>query len=98
MSITVTREGNNAVISIRGQFNFSLHRQFRDAYEKFPPTTPMVVDLAGVQYLDSSALGMLLLLHEHCGGEKSNITVRGCNPKVAQILQVANFKKLMKFL
>ena len=37
--------------------------------------TRIVVDFSKTDYLDSSALGMLLLLREHAGGESSDITI-----------------------
>ena len=52
------------------------------------------VDLAGTDYLDSSALGMLLLLREHAGGEGAAIQIINASPDVKKILDVANFGKL----
>ena len=45
-------------------------------------------------YLDSSALGMLLLLREHVGGDDSDIRVVNSSPDVRKILGVSNFDKL----
>ena len=53
-----------------------------------------IVDLSATEYLDSSALGMLLLLREHAGGESSNIRISKASPEVKKILDVANFEKL----
>jgi len=50
--------------------------------------------LDSTEYLDSSALGMLLLLREHAGGESSNIRISKASPEVKKILEVANFEKL----
>jgi anti-anti-sigma factor len=54
------------------------------------------VDLSGTDYLDSSALGMLLLLREHAGGEGSKIDIVNSSPDVKKILDVANFGKLFE--
>ena len=56
-----------------------------------------VVDLSNTEYLDSSALGMLLLLREHAGGENANIEITQASADVRKILDVANFSKLFKF-
>jgi anti-anti-sigma factor len=52
------------------------------------------VDLRDATYLDSSALGMLLLLRDHAGGDGSNIHIINCNPDVKKILAISNFEQL----
>jgi HptB-dependent secretion and biofilm anti anti-sigma factor len=54
----------------------------------------VVVDLKDATYLDSSALGMLLLLREHAGGDESDIRVVNSSPDVRKILGISNFDKL----
>ena len=46
------------------------------------------------EYLDSSALGMLLLMREHAGGDHAKIRIVNCRPQIKNILKVANFAKL----
>ncbi|MCY1445193.1 STAS-domain containing protein [compost metagenome] len=53
-----------------------------------------MVDLKGATYLDSSALGMLLLLRDHAGGEQAQISLIHCNPDVRKILSISNFEQL----
>ena len=73
---TVSADGNQVTIYIQGRFDFSSHQEFRAAYEKLPKTpTHFRVDLQGTSYLDSSALGMLLLLRDFAGGDKANIEI-----------------------
>jgi anti-anti-sigma factor len=45
-------------------------------------------------YFDSSALGMLLLLRDHAGGDDSQIKIVNCNADVKKILTISNFDKL----
>jgi anti-anti-sigma regulatory factor len=45
-------------------------------------------------YLDRSALGMLLLLRDHAGGDTANIKIMNCNPDVKKILTISNFEQL----
>ena len=40
------------------------------------------------------ALGMLLLLRDHAGGDGSNIRIINCNPDVKKILAISNFEQL----
>ncbi|MEC9085422.1 MAG: STAS domain-containing protein, partial [Pseudomonadota bacterium] len=56
-------DGKTLTICVEGRFDFSTHQSFRDAYEHSEPTVShYVIDLSDTTYLDSSALGMLLLL------------------------------------
>ena len=45
-------------------------------------------------YLDSSALGMLLLLRDHAGGDNAKIKIINCNSDVRKILSISNFEQL----
>jgi anti-anti-sigma regulatory factor len=46
--------------------------------------------------MDSSALGMVLLLKEHVDGDKKRLEVRNARPEVEKILRIANFDKLLE--
>ena len=79
---------------IDGRFDFNIHSQFRNAYQELPPDTRFVIDLQGATFMDSSAMGMLLLLREHAGKEAADIRLVNCNPEIEKILAVSNMDKL----
>ncbi|QXI30099.1 MULTISPECIES: STAS domain-containing protein [Pseudomonas] len=91
----VSDNGRKLTISIKGRFDFGKHQEFRDSYERVD-TRPdsVVVDLKDATYLDSSALGMLLLLRDHAGGDSADIRVINSNSDVRKILAISNFDKL----
>jgi len=92
--VTASREGNTVTIHISGHFGFPAYRSFRDAYMPNPAGTQYVIDLHATEYMDSSALGMLLVLREHAGGERAGIRIERARPEVRQILQTAHFERL----
>jgi anti-anti-sigma factor len=96
MPITVSEQGDVVTIFIAGRFDFSLHREFADAYQPYPKGVKRyVVDLSGVDYMDSSAMGMLLQLRDHSlKGDKEAIVLANPSDGVADILRIANFEKL----
>ncbi|MBC8210896.1 MAG: STAS domain-containing protein [Gammaproteobacteria bacterium] len=95
ISSTVSENGKQVTIAISGKFDFQLYDEFRAAYSANPASgVQYVVDLKGTEYLDSSALGMLLLLREHAGGEVSSVRVLNPSVDVKKVLDVANFGKL----
>ena len=52
------------------------------------------IDLGEVDYLDSSALGMLLMLREKAQAANKKIVLSNCKGSVRQVLEIANFGKL----
>ena len=85
--------GSCLTIHVEGRFDFNCHQQFRRAYEGAGGSpTEYVVDLRGTEYIDSAALGMLLVLRESAGSATVRIT--NSRPAVRKILQIANFNTL----
>lgn len=95
ISSQLSADGQELTITIQGRFDFNTHQAFRDAYQ-CAGSTPhrYVVDLNGATYLDSSALGMLLLLRDHGGSDKADIHLINCKPDVRKVLSVSNFEQL----
>ena len=97
MSVDVKLDSGNRELKIRvsGRFDFGVHQDFRIAMEKATDSIRMIViDLGSTDYLDSSALGMLLVLREKVGDKKDAIKIIGAKPDVKKILLIANFDKL----
>jgi len=89
----VSPDGQKLTISVKGRFDFAKHQEFRQSYED-KQLSEVVVDLKDATYLDSSALGMLLMLRDHAGGEDSDIRVVNSSTDVRKILAISNFDKL----
>ena len=95
--VTVSDSGDEVTIAVIGKFDFQLYDEFRASYANtVGDGLTYVVDLSETEYLDSSALGMLLALREHAGWDAANIEIRQASPEVRKILDVANFGKLFK--
>jgi len=99
MQASILNESGKVIIKLVGRFDFNTHREFRAAYE--PLVTDMAVrsvtvDFAGVDYLDSSALGMLLMLRDKLGGANKEVALTSVRGNVKQVLDIANFGKLFQ--
>lgn len=97
MSVTVTESDNGqVVIKVADRFDFSCHQEFIAGYKAFPKGEKrFVVDLAGTEYMDSSAMGMLLQLRDY-GDKVSGVSLVNGREGVMEILRIANFDKLFK--
>ncbi|HZV54225.1 MAG TPA: STAS domain-containing protein [Rhodocyclaceae bacterium] len=97
MQANVANANGRSVIRLQGRFDFNAHREFREAIDAALADTAsheVVVDLAEVDYLDSSALGMLLMLRDKAKGLGRSVSLTNCRGAVKQVLDIANFGKL----
>lgn len=97
MEIRQTKSGNQATLTLGGRFDFNVHRDFKEAYMSLlndAEVQTLSINLSEVEYLDSSALGMLLMLRERVQAANKQIVLTNPNETVMKILDIANFKKL----
>jgi anti-anti-sigma factor len=97
MDTSVSTQQAQARIQLSGRFDFNSHREFREAVDKAlntQGTTEVAVDLGNVAYLDSSALGMLLMLRDKARSSGKSVFLVNAQGSVRQVLEIANFGKL----
>lgn len=97
--MTVAREfsadNKQLIISIKGKFDFSLVQEFRQAYSHIGDSQPtVIIDLRETEYLDSSALGMLLNMRKALGSSVKGIQLVNARPEVRRILDISRFDKM----
>ncbi|MCF6211261.1 MAG: STAS domain-containing protein [Gammaproteobacteria bacterium] len=100
MGITtqLSEQGDQLNIVIAGRFDFSLHAEFRDAYRNLPSDTKFIIDLSQTIFMDSSAMGMLLLLREFAGEESADIQLLNCSQEVRKVLSISNLDKMFSLV
>ncbi len=94
---SVEIQGEVGRVILTGQFDFSSHREFRHVCETLtanPNVRELLIDFQNVVYLDSSALGMLLLLKEKVGAANKSLALINCRDAVRQVLEIACFGKI----
>lgn len=97
MDTQVTIKDSQAILRLSGRFDFKAHREFREAVDAVlaqAGNRSVQVDLADVAYLDSSALGMLLMLRDKAKANNKDVALIGVKGSVRQVLDIANFSKL----
>jgi len=97
MQTQVRTSAGIAKIMLQGRFDFGSHRDFKTSYESplgAADVRELEIDMGGVEYLDSSALGMLLILKERAGATNKRVAITNCKGAVKQVLDIANFGKL----
>ena len=97
MALECEKQGDHCtVIKVKGRFDFSCHAAFREAYAGAANSSEFVVDMEEASYMDSAALGMLLLLREHAQQNGGRVTITNCRGQTYDVLQIANFHRLFK--
>ncbi|MDH5570264.1 MAG: STAS domain-containing protein [Gammaproteobacteria bacterium] len=95
VSINLSKDDKVLTIKISGRFDFSMHNDFRNAYKDNNLSNGVyVIDLKDTEYMDSSALGMLLLLKEYSSTNSSKIKIVHASAEIREILDIASFDKL----
>lgn len=97
LHINVTESSNTATLYLSGHFAFHAHREFKAAYKSHLSNSEIgniVVNLAEVKYLDSSALGMLLVLREHVQAANKSLTLSRPSSVTERTFDIASFHKM----
>ncbi len=97
MAINVQIRGYSACIDTTGRFDFQVHCDFKDAYTPLldnAAVREIEVEMSKVDYMDSAALGMLLLLSERAKAADKTVVLAHASGTVLRVLEVANFNKI----
>jgi anti-anti-sigma factor len=94
MRITSERRNARAVLALSGTFGFSSRVEFKAAYDRHlaaPDVKEIHIDLRGVQAMDASAPGMLLVLRERGRAAGKRITIGNEQPLIKEALALIAF-------
>lgn len=95
----ISSDGKILTIKLPRSFDLSISREFRlldksggGAIKQY------AIDFAACNHMDSSALGMLLLLREELGGDGADITLLNCSHTIRELLRLARFEDLFRVI
>lgn len=89
----------NFIIKLPERFDFSYHKTFYvHTANALAQTshTEIIADFSEVEYLDSSALGMLVMLQKKCAELNKKVVVMNASGMAHDILQMANMSKIVE--
>ena len=84
------------VVKLSGRFTFDHHKAFRGAFSEHLTSqgNQITIDFGGVEYIDSAALGMLLIARERASEHGKTVVLSNCRGPVKAVLDIANFQRL----
>jgi HptB-dependent secretion and biofilm anti anti-sigma factor len=82
-------------IKVGGRMTHKDHKAFRDILAKIneAKTATVVFDLSGVEFMDSSALGMLLIVRDAAVQQRRDVVLKGATGQVENLMKVAKLHK-----
>lgn len=98
MLVTINKTSQQTIIRLKGRFDYDARRDFDAAAQigLSEPAGEIQMNLMEVEYMDSSALGMLLVLRDKATAQGKTVSLSECQGFVKKILDVANFQKLFQ--
>ncbi|HET9961954.1 MAG TPA: STAS domain-containing protein [Nitrospiraceae bacterium] len=95
MNITEEISAHTTTLRLEGNFTYTQRKPFQDAIKSACARNQqhIVIDLSQVSFLDSAALGLLMVTHRQLLAEKRRLSI--CKPQstVKQIIELANLHK-----
>jgi anti-anti-sigma factor len=88
------QDGVCLTIAPSGRFDFGMHDAFLRAYRSEPSAKRIVIDLEQVEYMDSAALGMLLVMREELKSSSPSFILANAKGTVRRVLEIANFGRV----
>lgn len=97
MNIQQESARSAAILSLQGEFTFAARRAFVEAVEKAYSTgcRHLILNLAGVRFVDSAALGVLVVTQHRCNLDRRQFSLVNPQPYVQEIFKLANLDQLI---
>lgn len=97
MQLKERKEQGATILDFEGRFDFSARREFKEAIEQIQERgeQQIILNLEGVSFIDSSALGMLVVAHQNSKLKQGHICLVNPQTYVRQILDLANVPKMI---
>ena len=83
-------------LSLVGKFTFSDSKAFNDVLREISSNSykQVIIDLKLVDFIDSAALGILLLTRDKCDKSNTDLIVRNPKGQVRQMFDISRFSDL----
>lgn len=99
MEYSVQGDEKSRELFLQGRLTFSDNMVFREIVDELKEYggSKCVFDLAGLEFIDSAGLGMLMLLRDATVGRPFTISIRNADGQVRRMLEIAKFDALIPF-
>ena len=97
MEFTHEEFATGAVLSLHGAFTFKDHHSFRAVLDQLKASkgSNHVLDLSDIDFMDSAALGMLLVAEDEAKGRGWVLTLRKPSSQISRLLELVALNTLL---
>jgi anti-sigma B factor antagonist len=90
LAISEQRQGSVPIVAVRGEIDVATAPQFRDHLDHLIEggNPSMVVDLGGVSFLDSTALGVLISTLKKCQAADGKLCLVVTDPRILKLFEI----------
>src|SRR5688572_20577467 len=88
-------------VVLPNKFDYGYHAEFQRQCSKCiddPTIDGIIFDFSRVEYLDSAALGMMLMWHRRATAANKKMMIKGAKGATAQILAMANMQRIFEYI
>ena len=98
MDFTQDPTPDEIIISMRGSFTFKDHYGFRAVLDALAATkgSRKMLDLSKVEFLDSAALGMLMIAEEETARSHGTLTLRNPSAPITRLFELSAMDTIFK--
>lgn len=97
MQIEIATADAKMQVRLTGNFDYTMRNQFMaqvDEAMAHASVQEIRIDMGGLDYIDSSALGMLLMLRDKAKKQNATVTLANAQGRIRQVLDTAQFERL----
>lgn len=97
MQIEIATTGETIQVRLTGNFDYTTRNQFMEKMDEAMAQAPageIRIEMGGLGYIDSSALGMLLMLRDKAKKQNATVTLANAQGRIRQVLDTAQFERL----
>ncbi|MCK6494591.1 MAG: STAS domain-containing protein [Nitrospira sp.] len=100
MKITKELRDKTATLRLEGNFTYTQRKPFQEVIQAVcaQKVDHIIVDLSQVGFVDSAALGLLMITHRQLQADKRQLSLAYPQPTVRQIIELANLHKNIPFI
>ena len=100
MKITQEVQDRKVTLKLEGNFTYTQRKAFQEVMRTVDTdqVEHIIIDLSQVVFLDSAALGLLMITHRQLQAETRTLSLAYPQPTVRQIIELANLHKTIPMI
>lgn len=99
LSVRTTHTDDASTITLSGEIDLynstRVNWEFEDVLARTPLPPRVLVDLSGVDFMDTSGLAVLLTAHRRALALGCRVTVSSTSPVIARLLEMSGLTKML---